>query len=502
MKLYRHSGDDRGSLPMALMVVSIGLVLSVALLPLIVRQVTSTRTLVDRNTALAGARIGLDVVMAQIAAAALDNAGRVEDLPDCTVSGDAGVAGEKLEYVVTIQYYDTSGEPMDCPLTKPPATAKLSSKGLGTLDISESGGSDPVYGSRTLSANYDFELNNENIDGGPIWISSSTAGKVCMDSGSKTPTSGTVVKMQLCNGTTTQQFQYTKELYLHLVNSETAAAPNGMCLFAGDTHAANNDVVLRPCPTGAIVPVYQWSLDGSSLLRSTSPTQAVESLCISLKTANSANTALKLASCAATGTLMVWRFDYGVGAGMAGKDTYQLVNYSQFSRCLDVTNQSPTYAYMIAWFCKQDPKGKVDWNQIWVHPQPVDPATEKRGPVVVTKSNVKYCLKSPLKATTTSWVTVVQCPANVATLAVSALPKELVWNVRYYTGSYTTSFRIEDNAGLCLQPTDLTKATKDTTHTDGTSRIMVAVCNSSELQKWNAPPNLSPDSRLSGIKEQ
>ncbi|MEU4423033.1 ricin-type beta-trefoil lectin domain protein [Actinoplanes sp. NPDC024001] len=499
MMLHRRTGDDRGSLPLAMMIVTVGVVLSIAFLPLIVRQVTSTRTLVDRNTALSGARIGLDVVMAQIAAAALDKDGRVEDLPPCTVKGDAGVGDEKLEYEVTIEYYDENAEVMTCPLTKPPKTAKLTSKGSGALNAGTT--DSPSYSSRTLNATYTLELNNENIDGGPIWISSSTAGKVCMDSGSKTPVSGAAVKMQLCNGSSTQQFQYTKELYLHLVNSETTAAPDGMCVHAGDSHLANNDVVLRPCPTGAIAPVYQWSLDGSSLLRSTSSSQVVEGLCISLKTANKTDVGLKLATCAATGTLMVWRFDYGVGAGMAGAQTFQLVNYAQFSRCLDVTNQSVTYAYMIAWFCKQDPKGKVDWNQIWVHPQPVAPASEKKGPIVVTKSNVKYCLKSPEKATASSWVTVVQCPANVATLAVTALPKELVWNVRYDTGSYTTSFRIEDNGGLCLQPTDLTKATKDTTHTDGTSRIMVATCNSSELQKWNAPANLTQKSPLGGIKE-
>jgi hypothetical protein len=54
-----------------------------------------------------------------------------------------------------------------------------------------------------------------------------------------------------------------------------------------------------------------------------------------------------------------------------------------------------------------------------------------------------------------------------------------------------------------LQPTDLKTGVKNVDlHSDGTSKVKVAVCSSSELQKWNAPPDISNASPLSGIREK
>ncbi|MBO3735905.1 ricin-type beta-trefoil lectin domain protein [Actinoplanes flavus] len=496
MKLHRRAGDDRGSLPMVMMVTFVGLALSVAFLPTIVRQVVTTRSFIDRDTALNGARIGMDVVMARVAAASEkvaqgDVRGLLEDLPKCLVEGDAGVsaAGEKLAYKVTITYYSESGKKLDCPLKETPKTARLESQGFNSRSP----------GSRILDGTYTFAIDNSNVDGGAIRISSSTIGDLCMDGVQKSPAPGAAVVMRRCDGGSTQQFQYTKELYVRLVNSETATAAKGMCLYAGaDAHKSGTGTVFQPCPSGtAIATQFQWSLDGSSVMHSAGPDRKVENLCLNLKTASKVDTPLQLGSCGASGTLNVWRFDPGVGAGMAGEETYQLVNYAQFSRCLDVTNKDTGYAYMIAWFCKQDPSGVVEWNQIWVHPIPVEPATEKDGPIVVTKDNVKYCLRSPL--TGESWVTTERCPSN---LSVAALPDRLIWKVRHQDKTYTKAYRIEDRAGLCLQPTDLAKATKDTTHSDGTSRVKVAACGASELQKWNAPANLSGFSPIGDVTER
>ena len=59
--------------------------------------------------------------------------------------------------------------------------------------------------------------------------------------------------------------------------------------------------------------------------------------------------------------------DAAVGAGAAGASSGQLVNFNQFGRCLDVTNQDVTSAYLIAWPCKQAPDPtNVAWNQRWV----------------------------------------------------------------------------------------------------------------------------------------
>ncbi|MEU8663039.1 RICIN domain-containing protein, partial [Actinoplanes philippinensis] len=216
---------------------------------------------------------------------------------------------------------------------------------------------------------------------------------------------GRQVVMQTCNGNSTQQFAYTEKLYLKLINSEGTrladgtTAEDGICLYAGSSHASGNAVTLQRCPTTSTpTGIFQWSLDGNSQFHSTNSSRGIEDLCINLKAANTPGTPLILGSCGGSTTLSVWRSDPRIGAGMAGDKTNQLVNFAQFSRCLDVTNQNVGYSYMIAWFCKQAPTGVVDWNQIWEHPIPDATKMEisKKGPVVVTQNGTKYCMKSPL----------------------------------------------------------------------------------------------------------
>ncbi|MEU4624128.1 hypothetical protein AB0G04_29650 [Actinoplanes sp. NPDC023801] len=512
----RHGiDDDRGSLTMAMLAVSIGLVLSVALLPVVVRQVQSSRVVKDRAVALAGARIGLDVVMAQVAAASYgepdEKTGLLENLPDCRkpIEGDAGVSGEKLPYKVTVTYFAEDDRKLECPLKEAPKRAELHSEGLGTLNMAPAGTdpSKPYYITRGLDAKYTFKLDNRNLQstGGVIRIDSSTTGFLCMDAVTNYPLPGAPLKMRTCNGSTTQQFEYTKELYIKLVNSASTNYPNGMCVFAATAHAVGSQLGFQHCPSpsATINPLYQWSLDNSSFLKSTSADRKVENYCASLTTPNNVDSNVQLGTCSSNGAVNVWRFDAGVGAGMAGEETYQLVNYAQFSRCLDVTSRSTSSSYMIAWFCKQDPNGVVDWNQTWLHPVPVLPAVEKKGVIYIITDGSRFCLRSPRVATSTSWVTVTKtgCPQANAT-SLTGIPSELIWNVRRKTNSYTTSYRIEDSAGLCLQPTDLKGGVKGVDlHGDGTSRVKVATCSSSELQKWNAPPNISNSSPITDIIE-
>ncbi|HWS35214.1 MAG TPA: RICIN domain-containing protein [Actinoplanes sp.] len=500
MSPHRLFRDERGSLPMAMLVVTIGLSLSAMLAPVILRQITDTRNIVDRNTALNGAQIGLDVVMARVRAASATNdkgqlMGQLEDMPGCTITGDAGVdgTGESLRYAVTIVYKDQDGKTMACPLTKVPTTAQVVSEGQRS-----SAASSDTSGSRSLSATYNFFTSNTNIPGGSIQIASSSVGSLCFDAGSKTATIGTALVARSCSGASNQQFGYTVDLYLKLVNSESTSAPDGLCLHSGATHASGNPITLQKCPTDTRNNLYQWSLDGSSMFHSVSTKSVAENLCINMKSANTNGSAVVMGSCSVSNTLTVWRSSAGVGAGMAGESTSQLVNFAQFSRCLDVTNQNAGYSYMIAWFCKQDPQGKVDWNQIWVHPVPVAPAVKATGPITVTSSDGKnkYCLVTPNSVASNAYVKTTACPAN----PTPANSPDLMWTVVHNTGVYATSYRIEDKYGNCLQPTDLNASPKDT-HSDGTSKVKVEPCSSAELQKWNAPANLTKLSPLTDVRE-
>ncbi|WP_229069488.1 RICIN domain-containing protein [Actinoplanes sp. DH11] len=489
---FRPPGDDRGSLPMAMLIITIGMALSAALLPLIIRQVDYTRSFTDRSGSLNGAQIGLDVVMARVRAASevtdKDVLGRLEDMPTCNFSGDAGVdgTGEKLLYNVTVTYRDADGKVLACdPLTELPYSASVVSTGTSTSG-----------NSRTVTATYTFWNENDNIPGGAIKVSS-PANKWCMDSRSVPPAAGAPLVMQLCDGRSSQLFGYTEQLYLKLINSEAPSNDSrGMCLHAGDTHKTNSAVVFQKCPDPTATkptPVYQWSLDGNSRFHSTSPDVKVENFCVYVTTPNTAGSPVVLNTCTISGTQNVWRSDASVGAGMAGERTNQLVNFAQFSRCLDVTDQQPGSSYMIAWFCKQAPDAKIDWNQIWVHPSPVAPATSKTGTIEVTKSGVTYCLRSPLSVSGKPYVTTTSCGTRTAA--------DIQWTVFHDTGVYATSYRIVDSKGFCLQPTDLNAPVKDV-HGDGTSKVKVAVCSKSELQKWNAPPNINKLTPISGVEEK
>lgn len=537
MMFRRYHTDDRGSMPMAMLIISIGLLASALLTPVVVRQFISTRNLTARNAEINGAQAGLDAMMAQVRAASqadkdsTTRTGLLANLPGCTVNGNAGVAGtgDNLPYQVTVKYFDSDGKVLDCPPNTAPSTATVTSSGIG-----------PDGKMRTLTATYVFSTSNTQVAGGSIRIDSSSPSQLCFDAGSaKSPANGTAVSMRVCNGSSRQLFGYTQDLFLKLINSERSPdAPDGMCLVAGNppatTHANNQVLNFQPCPPSSDMkaypgsPLFQWSLDGSSRFEATKSTQAVDSsYCINM-TANTTGSSVFLGTCSSNSQTNIWRSSPGVGAGMAGDNTNQLVNYAQFSRCLDVTGQSLSATYMIAWFCKQAPNKAIDWNQQWFHPtpQPKPPSDRSKELTCDTTSSIcakgnitisqntkitngtavlgtpVYCLKSPLSTAANAYATVVSCPNGSADASVKTPDggTGLIWTVYHDTGSYSTSYRIMDTAGYCLTPTDLNANPKDV-HTDGTSKVKVAVCSSNELQKWNAPANISNPTPLTDLKE-
>jgi hypothetical protein len=549
MMFRRFRTDERGSLPLAMLVITIGLLSSALLTPIVVRQFTETRSLIARNTELNGAQAGLDTMMAEVRAASegstatTGRTGLLSDLPGavgvlsddptaCGVLGNAGTADTStdLPFEIKIVYFDADGGPLGCPPSTAPSTAFVTSAGIGADGRK-----------RILTATYVFSTSNTIISGGSIRIDTASPSQLCFDAGStKSPSTGTSVTMQVCNGGSRQLFGYTADLFLKLINSERAPdAPDGMCLIAGNppatTHANKQPLTFQPCPVSSnmtlypTAPLFQWSLDGTSRFVATTATQNIDSsYCINM-TANLVGSNVFLNPCSSTATTTIWRSSTGVGAGMASDSTNQLVNYAQFSRCLDVTGQtySATNPYMIAWFCKQAPNKKIDANQQWFHPapksvRPTDGSDEAlcgntsticaKGNIIISQNTTVtngvaalgtpvYCLKSPLSATS-GYATVVPCPNGSTNPSIKApdTGSGLLWTVYHDTGSYATSWRILDTAGLCLTPTDQNAVPKDA-HGDGTSKIKVAVCSSNDLQKWNAPANTNIPTPLTNLNE-
>jgi hypothetical protein len=509
MKLLRKrrparpgSADDRGSLPMAMLVSLVGMSMTAALVPVVVRQISSTRTISERTQALDAAQAGIDAALGQLRAATTtltSGVGQLESLPPCLMTGAQAIGG--LRYSVSITYLGLPDDPADttpvvlgCPALDVPTTARLVATGSGLPTGALTAGS---AATRTIEATYTFKTNNENITGGAIQLASPTTDPLCLDAGpNSSPATGTQVKMQVCKsgGSSDQRFAYTTDLNIRLVGSETTATPAGMCLDAPIPHATNGIVTFQPC-LGRLAR-QQWSLDNNSNFRGTTDGVNLDNFCLNVATAGAAGSTVVLGGCGGTANKQVFRPQTGTGAGMASAATGQLVNYKQFSRCLDVTNHAPTSSYMIVWFCKQAPDGNVSWNQKWTLP-PVSLTAATAHPERIRTAgsgNPGYCLLTP--TTTAGYVTMSPC-----TLAGTLTDDRLKWTMYGDTGDYATSYRIVDSNGYCLTPTSLTVTSPDT-HSDGTAKVKVAACTSSELQKWNAPANFNKPLVLTDLREK
>jgi len=489
------AAGDGGSLPMALLVSLVGMSLTAALVPVVVGQVISTRTVSGRTQALDAAQAGIDAALGQLRAATASGTpkvGELERLPPCVMTGRQEVDG--LRYRVTIAYYglpDDAADPtpllLDCPPLDVPVTATLTATGTGSSAGSLAVG-DPD--SRSIEATYTFKTTNANITGGAIQLAEPIVDPLCMDGGT------TPVTMQLCDagGSSDQRFAYTTDLAIKLVASETAADTAGLCLDAPLPHSSGGSVTLQPC-LGRTAR-QQWSLDNNSNFRGTTDGVNLDNFCINLRNAGLVGSQLMLGACGNLHNQRTFRPQTGTGAGMASAATGQLVNYKQFSRCLDVTNHRWDWEYMIVWFCKQAPDGNVPWNQKWTLPTVVAPAVMTAPERIRTagSGNPGACLRTP--TSTTEFVTMSLCP-----LTGALTDDRLKWTVYGDTGTYATSYRIIDTNGYCLAPADLTVANPEV-HADGTAKLKVVPCTSSELQKWNAPADFNEPLVLTNTKEK
>ena len=484
---------DGGSILMALLVTLVGLTLSASLVPIVVNQIASSRTISARLQALDAAQSGIDVALGQIRSAAevrltvdAPLVGRVAGLPPCVMTGSAGSGN--LAYTVTISYLLLNGNPSPaCPPTQAPIGAKLTSTGgprTGSGALAPGGA-----GTRTVEATYTFKTTADNISGGAIPLAAPIVKPLCMDGGvSASPATGTRVTLQLCiaGGSSRQRFAYGSDLSIELVGSERTTAAYGMCLEAPRPHATGGLVTFQPCVGSAAY--QQWSFDDNSMFRGTTDGKVPDAYCLSAKVAdNNPGSDIVLGSCNSVANQTVFRPQPGVGAGKASAATNQLVNFEQFSRCLDVTNQTATSSFMIVWFCKQSPDGTVTWNQQWALP-PLSVSIANTTPERIRtlgSGNPGYCLRTPGSTLANQYVTMTACAAT-GVLA----DNNLKWTVFGDTGNYATSYRIIDSYGYCLTPTDL-NATIPDTYTDGTAKAKVAPCDNSGRQKWNAPANFN-----------
>jgi hypothetical protein len=504
---------ESGSIPLALLLTLIGIALSALLLPLILTQVSGSRADIRRIHALHAAQAGLDVALGHIRAAedGADN-GVLAGLPCGVFSGNVG-AGGTARYQVNVDYFSTDPQGRSdtwIAANRIPCVAGGGAFTSPAFGLLRSVGTDEPTGAigsvpgRSLRATYTFETTNQNIAGGLIHVYlTDTSTDLCMDAGSGAPAAGTNLQMQLCSaGRPQQTFAYNPNLTILLVSSKTSLLPLGMCLDAGTPQALGNVVEFQPC-AATTHPQQQWSINDSANLEGTADGLALDGFCFNVLNPDAAGSYVVLGS-VADGTchggydnVQTFSPEASVGAGASGASAHQLVNFNQFGRCLDVTEQKVAFAYLISWPCKQAPNpANITWNQKWLLPAVAAGDTSGTGPITTNPTAGLYCLHSPESTAPGGYVTVALCPAG-------ATPAAMRWTVDLDTGVYATSYQIRDDLGYCLMPTDPGLTPADL-YPKGQqiSKIVVAECDGSTLQKWNAPPNILTSLPLKDIGEK
>jgi hypothetical protein len=474
------SNDDTGSLAVALLLTLVGIALTGLLVPVVITQFAATRTDVRRLNALNAAQAGLDAAVGHIRAANDGpDIGRFADLPCGWLSGTAGPDGS-ARYDVRIDYLDPAENPVACG-DRTTAYALL-----------HSGGTDGST-TRSLNATYTFRTSNENIPGGLIHVFKTTSTDLCMDAGALPVVAGTNLRMQTCKpGNIQQKFAYNKNLTLVLVASKTKDNPLGMCLDAG-AHAVGNQVRFQPCadPTKS---QQQWSINDNANFEGANDQQQLDHFCFNVQNRNTPNSLVTLTkSCGGPyDSVKTFSPEASVGAGAAGATVGQLMNYNQFGRCLDVTENNVKSDFLIVWPCKQAPNAKdVLWNQKWTLP-----GTGTGLITTIDPINGRHCLQSP--TVPSGHVKVVACRSGLTP------PARTTWTVRAKTENYATSYRIEVGSGsaFCLAPSTNSSDFYLGGQLQNVSKVVTAPCDRSTLQKWNGNANDLQSGPLTDIHEE
>jgi hypothetical protein len=496
--------DDDGSLPFAMLLVVVGVGLSTVLMATVMQQLQTTRVERARMAALDGARTGLASALANIRNARdTDGAGLVSALP-CATAGvpqiTGVIGGDTVQYRSTIVYLTQNPAKHD--LAWITANGKPCAGQLGGIPgyaYVVSTGIEPATGQRrTLFGTYAFRsMINGNVPGGQIhaWKSSGSTYDLCLDAG-PTPSPGAEVRLQICadlpdgSPVARQMFGYQPNLTITLVTADPVSYPQGLCLDAGSSPAAKSVVKLQLCGTTTVLQ-QQWSYNYASGFFGTRDGKSLDDQCFSVDKPDVPGSRLVLndthgnhgsnPACNTNYPSNIQTFvpDTDVGAGAAGLPvTKQLVNFGQFGRCLDVTNEDVRIQHEVVFQCKQNPDVEVrDWNQKWELPP------SGVGQIWTTAPEGRYCLTMPTLGSPPLLVTVTNCTADNTS-------ERLTWRIRgSATPTRDESYRIEGTGvydGYCLGALPEAPAWQQA------DKAGITACTGSRLLKWNAVPDSSP----------
>lgn len=518
--------DERGfALLSAIVFMVVMAGLSVVLLSAVLGQIIPANIAQKNTLTISSAEAGLQasVGLFRTAAAPPDATGKIYGDPTklpCSFTGNANGQADGITYTVAISYFLTNpigqtsawkadptnllgcwttGTPLGVTngvrVTTQPNFALVSSRGdapaipgVGTTSAS----------SRSLSAVYQFQVSSLNIPGGRIYDRNKA---FCLQAASAT--AGSLVTFQPIAACTTTSANDASQLWIYDTDwkiklaSSTVAPAIPLCITGpAKDGQATQSALLQACKDAADPARWNqlWSWTGAYSWVGQKKTIADGPSGYCLATGFADGSALGgkplLVATSCNGTFAP---SSAVGAGAAGYVTNQMVNYKEFGRCADVTNENITYPFMISYPCKQDPTGTgtyLLWNHKWHYTEAAAGyAGGSPGPIYVTlPSGVNMCLQTPATGSGSSYPTFQACDATNANQN---------WKRYNDTGDYTTSYLFTDTSGRCLSVSD-ESAPADLYN--GYSKIIVAVCNTHYDQKWNAP-SVTTNASVSGYRE-
>lgn len=508
-----HAGrrDDRGSLPMALLLSMVGSALAAVLVMTIVTQFATTRFDSRRADALQVATAGLDVALGQIRAAGSwdSDSGRligdVKKLPCGTLTGQTASTSSG-SFSVSITYFiaDPSGQSSAWRASN----AMNCTPGYGVYKRDTSTGTDifvpsfalltstgkpgPNQPARALESTYPVFTSIWNSFGG-AWVTGDGSNRLCVDGGS-VPAVGATIKLQTCSAGSTpsasQSWAFLSNLTIQMTSTVGNLTLNpdgtGLCLRSPGTTSGNNQLTLDRCartnaagtPQTPTVTRMQWGVNDDGHFAEALSTGLSNNCIDNGNRTAGAPVLLKICTGGVDSVSQIFIAKYGFGAGKAGNTTSQLVNFGATSRCLDVTNQNVSSSFLILYTCKQTlASGGVNWNQRWAQVAVGDGTVQ-----LVTNNGTAYCLTSPV--TVGKYVTVTKCPSKPAS---TSRAQKWVVNQDADTNNnplpLKTMYTIVDSYGNCLD------SSSELYGASASPILVVSPCNGLATQKWNANPD-------------
>jgi hypothetical protein len=338
-----------------------------------------------------------------------------------------------------------------------------------------------------MSMSYQFETTTTNILGGRIFSWATASGATwCLRAEGTTPGSAVTYRTAAsCGGAgsdSTELWMYDTDYTIVLASSVDTGK---LCLTQT---GSGNDVKLESC-TGGSNQQWSWHPDGNAswVAQDVGSVDTNPKLCTGTNLASGNNPTeggrLKLMSCANQEPRGSFNPDAAVGPGAASIYTHQIVNYLEFGRCFDVTDTQVTRAFMISYPCKQDPPSgaSLSWNHKWFYTEPEAGVVSAPQLINVLESNTtKYCLKTPTAETNPNldgvhagWYPTLTSSCNLSDLTQQ-------WTRSKATGDKTTSWTFRDYTGRCI-------AASGEKYKGKWTSLVVAACDGSTAQKWNAP---------------